>query len=337
MLPMDMDDLEPPLPDTNHIVRLPEKSGNFLRDVLAKGAEAIPKPSAAAIENYLQQKERSAASLLAAWQVSGATNYLQEAAQQFANDPHVQFAVLASNVFPDDRGNWIALFKQSCPDNPLANYFAAHEDFLQGQTEAAVTELKAAAGKEGFEDYITDFFWPECEQLSLATGAPPALAEWEGVEDATRTVLPCLSTLRALAREAAAAQTAFASAGDSASAQSLAQTGVVLGQQLNVERGGELVINQLVGIAIEAIFLSQLPPDETLDWLGQSPAERRAELNQQKEQLRNLTTTIPALLPQLSDAELTDYLDRWKQSGELAAMKWLAARVPTQPQPTPPN
>jgi hypothetical protein len=96
--------------------------------------------------------------------------------------------------------------------------------------------------------------------------------------------------------------------------------------------------NQLTGIAIEQIFLCQLPPDVPLDWLGQSPTDRRAELQQQREQIRTLITTVtPICLAQLTDAELIDYYDRWKQSGEIEAMKRLASRIPAQQQTTPQN
>jgi len=69
----------------------------------------------------------------------------------------VQFVVLASNAFPEDRDKWINLFKQSASFNPLANYFAAHEYFRQNQTEQAVAELAAASG-QGIDDYTAASF-----------------------------------------------------------------------------------------------------------------------------------------------------------------------------------
>ena len=48
-------------------------------------------------------------SLLAAFRSSGDTNYLNEAATNFPNDPHVELSVLAHDEFPADRRKWLGL------------------------------------------------------------------------------------------------------------------------------------------------------------------------------------------------------------------------------------
>ncbi|MGD0651963.1 MAG: hypothetical protein ABSA97_12645 [Verrucomicrobiia bacterium] len=301
-----------------------EKNGQLLLDMLA-GVTPIRRPSAAAIELYLQQHGRSAASLLAAWQVSGNLDHLREAATRFENDPRVQFVVLATDAFPDDRSKWIALFKQSSLYNPLANYFAAHEYFRQNQTDQAVGEMVAASSKQGFENYMTAAF-QECEELFLATGASPIDAKAEGFAAVFLMLQPYVETMRDLGQAAAGAQAAYAAAGDSASAQDLAKSGVDLGRQMNLGGGGRLLISQMTGISIEEMFLKQLPPDEPLDWLGQSPAARLAQLQQQREQIETLSAACQSALPQLGEAEFGEYVNRLVQFRELDAMQWLASR-----------
>ena len=219
-----------------------EKNGQLLLDMLA-GVTPIPKPSTAAIELYLQQHGRSAASLLAAWQVSGNLDHLREAATRFENDPRVQFAVLATDAFHDDRSKWIALFKQSSLYNPLANYFAALDYFRQNQTDQAVGEMVAASSKQGFDNYMTAAF-RECEELFLATGTSPIDAKAEGFAAVFLMLQPYVETMRDFGQAAADTQAAYAEAGDSASAQDLAKSGVDLGRQMNLGSGGQLLISQ---------------------------------------------------------------------------------------------
>ena len=304
------------------------QKGQELIELLA-GTMTVPTPSAAVIELYLQQHTRSAASLLMVWQATGNLDYLREAATRFPNDPQVQFAVLAGDAFPEDRGKWIALFKQSAPLNPLPNYFAAHEYFRQSQTDQAAAELADALGKQGLDDYTVASF-PERQELFVAAGASPMESKGGVFAAALPTLQTYLETMKTLAQEITSAQASFASAGDSASAQRLAQAGVVLGRQLNTGGGGRLTVGQMTGLDIEQSILRQLPPDDTLDWLGESPANRLAELQQQREQMQNLSAAASSALPQLGDAELSQYVDQLIQSGELEAMRWLAARSSTQ-------
>jgi len=74
------------------------------------------------------------------------------------------------------------------------------------------------------------------------------------------------------------------------------------------------------------MFLKQLPPDEPLDWLGQSPAARLAQLQQQREQIETLSAACQSALPQLGEAEFGEYVNRLVQFRELDAMQWLASR-----------
>ena len=68
-------------------------------------------------------------SLLAAFRALDDTNYLNEAATNFPNNPQVELAVLAHDEFPADRRKWLDLFKASSPSNSLANYLSAQDYF----------------------------------------------------------------------------------------------------------------------------------------------------------------------------------------------------------------
>ncbi len=312
-------DLEPSIPHATASSQSNEVGRQLRR--LSNGD--FPKITTEAIEKYLQEHGRDADSLLAAWSVSTSRDYLREAATRFPNDPRVQLEVLAHNAFPDDRDKWIALFKESSPDNPLANYLAAREMFRQNQTDQAIAEMLSADGKIGFADYIADSINGR-EQLYLASGVSPLEAKAVGM---TGQMLPFLESLRTLSRDLAEAQAAYTSQGDTANSEKLASLGFELGQQLNVGNGGTLLINQLVGVAIETKVLSSLNPQQTYDWLVGTPAELLAELQKQRDEIKSLTQNWETALGQFSESDLLAYFDMVKSDGELAAMKWLAERL----------
>src|SRR5450631_4062214 len=67
----------------------------------------VPAISREQAEAWLAKHNRNAMSLLAAFRALGDTNYLNEAATNFPNDPHVELAVLAHDEFPANRRKWL--------------------------------------------------------------------------------------------------------------------------------------------------------------------------------------------------------------------------------------
>jgi hypothetical protein len=57
---------------------------------------------------------------------------------------------------PEDSRQQLDAFKQSAPDNPLANYLSALKHFESSQTDQAIQELVAACGKSKFQDYSVE-------------------------------------------------------------------------------------------------------------------------------------------------------------------------------------
>jgi hypothetical protein len=93
-------------------------------------AEGLPREK---VEEYLTRNKRSAASLLAAFHALDNTNYLNEAAANFPNDPQLQWTILTRDAFPQERRQWLDRFKASSPDNSLANYLSAADHFRTGR------------------------------------------------------------------------------------------------------------------------------------------------------------------------------------------------------------
>ncbi len=292
-----------------------------------------PKLPREEVEKYLDRNKRSAASLLAAYGALGDTNYLTEAATNFPNEPRVELSVLRQDLFPEDRRKWLERFKDSSPENPLANYLSARDYFQSGQSDFAVGDLLEAAAKPAFKDYSMEFKLDQ-EELNLSAGRSSLQARLSSSAWA-ENLLPQLASLKALAQDVSALQKQYLGAGDSASAENLAQAGLMLASGL---RSDQFLIKQLVGNAIEATVLLQLDPNGSYDFIGgKSPDERLAEIKEQKASIRGLRESTYEALPNMSEAELLSYTERQRLYGEVEAMRWLRQRrnPPSRPERPP--
>ena len=275
------------------------------------------------VEDWLARHHRSADSLLAAFHVLDDTNYLKEAASSFPDNSQVELAVLARNVFPEDRRKWLDLFKASSPSNSLANYLSAQTYFQNGQPDAAVNDLVAATGKPQFENYALESQL-DAEELGHFLGKSALDSAQTALAGSVGDTQPELATLKQLASQMEDLQKQELIVGDNNSAGNLAGMGTILGTQLNSGASGNYVINQLVGVAVESRMLNQLNPNTGYDFLGgETPGQRLRELNQQKAALSQLGKSFEAIQPGLTDAEKVSFQQRVKIYGEVAAMRWL--------------
>jgi RNA polymerase sigma factor (sigma-70 family) len=312
------------------------------------GSNAPPRLPRAEVENYLDRKGRDAASLLAAYHASDDTNYLEEAATKFPDDPKVQWTVLTSEKFPEERRRWLELFKASSPDNSLANYLSA-KDYLNGhhtgglsearrvfgsnelpakdylataQAQAAIGELLKATRKPSFVDYLMESRQDE-EALHLAAGRSPIQSKL-AARGWVAELSPHLATLKSIGYDLEQLQKEYLNTGDIASAVHLAQMGLVLADRLRGGDCGKLTVSQLTAAGFEALVIQAWEPNGNCDFLdGKTPKSRLEELRQQRDDLKSLSLVAKSLCPELSEAEVLAYLN-WKwQYGDVQAVRWL--------------
>lgn len=280
------------------------------------------------VEAWLAKHNRNAMSLLAAFRAMDDTNYLNEAATNFPNDPRVELTVLARDGFPADRRKWLDLFKASSPSNSLANYFSAQEYFKSGKTDEAVQELLAASGKSQFDNHAVETQL-DAEQLYLDSGKSPLEAATYALSSMAKDNLPELATIKQVAGGIRDLMQQKSEAGDADSVANLAQMGLAIADKLNSGDSGKYLINQLVGMATVSIALSQLNQNTAYDFLGgQTPAQVLAGLKRQKTEFSQLHSNFSAAQLQMNEAEMTSYTQRMKIYGEIEAMKWLIEQHP---------
>jgi hypothetical protein len=87
------------------------------------------------------------------------------------------------------------------------------------------------------------------------------------------------------------------------------------------------MINQLVGISIEALSLGQLPPDMPFDFLaGKTPKERIDELRQRSEELKSLAREFQSAFVDMTESERITFSEKVRVEGEVEAARWLLQR-----------
>ncbi len=247
---------------------------------------------------------------------------LKEATEKYPNDPQVAFtAAYAPDVSPEDRRRWLDVFKQSAPENSLANYLSALDYFKAGRTDQAIQDLSAAAAKQKYQDYSWDFIQGGQEAYRSA-GYPEAEAR---IIPSMALVLPQLAELKQLNEQMINLATAYRQAGDEASAQAALQMDAALGQRLDGP-GNTALITQLVGMAIENIALRQMDPNAPYGNSGQTVKDRLDEVNQRRTSLTDFAHQLDGIYESISAADWISYHDRWLAFGEDNAIQWLLAK-----------
>ena len=276
------------------------------------------------VESYLAANRRNAYSLLAAYCITGDPALLAEAMRQYPRDPEVALdAVFNKDASPEEQRQWLEAFKQSAPDNALANYLSALNYFKTGQTDQGVQDLIAASNKPQFQDYRTDRIQAAEEILSSAY----PVAEAEALAMYNTTLLPQPGSLRELSRDVVDLANSYRQAGDEASAQAALQIAVNLGQ--NYAAGsvaGEPLITQLAGLSVEIYALGAMNPTSPFGANGQTVQDEINQLAQQKAALKDGVPQVDLLQQAMTDQDWISYCDRCKSSGEASANQWLIGK-----------
>jgi ABC-type transporter MlaC component len=287
---------------------------------IAQLRDKPPKLTTEQVESYLKANRRNAASLLAAYRTTGNPALLKEAMQQYPNDPQVDFeAVFTKDASPEQRRQWLDAFKQSAPENALANYLSALDYFKAGQTDQAVQELIAASDKPQLQNYSLDRVQDD-EEAYLAAGYSEAEAA-----AVAHAGLPCpdLQPLRVVVRDyLVPLANSYQQVDDEQSAQAALQMGLNLCERLKGSAGP--LIDNLMGFAIQRSVLASMDPNSPYGSTGQTVQNQFDAIVQQQVTLgRFAGVSEDNLLPTLSDQELVNFFNRVKLFGEADAARWL--------------
>ena len=285
-------------------------------------ANKTSKLTATQVEPYLKAHQRNAASLLAAFRSTDDPALLQEAMQQYPQDPQVAFeAFLRRDAPPAERSQWLEALKQSAPENALPDYLSALDHVRAGRTAQALQELQSASGKDQFQDYSLNRAQND-EEVYLTAGRSAGEAKLA----ATATLcLPHLPQIAELGRNLLDLANSYQQAGDEASRQAALQMAANLGQRYSGGTAGETLISQLVGINVERKALEAMDPASPYGAGNQTVKDRIDQLVQQRAAIRALNQQAEPLWQTMSDQDWAGYLGRAQVFGEQGALTWLVS------------
>src|SRR5947208_104238 len=287
-------------------------------------SEEVPRLSAEQVQSYLEKNHRSVGSLLAAFHATDDRTFLREAMATYPSDPRLNYVAWFRSQSPEERRQWLDAFKQSAPDNAVANYLSARDYFKSGQNDQAVQEVQAAATKP-IQDYSLDFV-QNGEEAYRAAGYSDAEAKMI----ATSTLLlPQLAEYKQVSVSLVDLANTYRQSGDEASAQAALQMAMSLGQWLD-DPGSLTIIQSLVGIALQRIVLNAMDPNSPYGDAGQTVQNQIEALAQRRAAIRVLAQQVETVLPTMSDQDLISYFDRMKIFGEQAAIRWAASKYGPQ-------
>jgi hypothetical protein len=286
----------------------------------------FPKLTAAQVEAYLKANRTNAASLLAAYRTSDDPALLKEAMEKYPTDPEVAFeAVFDKNLSPAEQRQWLDAFKKSASDNALANYLSAYSYFNSGQADQGIQELASSSGKQ-FNDYSLERAQGD-QEAYLSAGY--SAAEAERIADSW-LMIPQDSQVKHLGVDLVDLARAYRQSGDPASAQSALQMAISLGQSYASSPNDPILLNQLVGLAIQKTAFSEMDPGSSYGSEGQTVQDQINQINQTRANLRDLVEQATPWLPTMSDQDILNYENRRRAFGEVAALQWVVSKFGRQ-------
>ena len=277
-----------------------------------------PRVSREQLEPYLARNRRSVEALLGAFRASGDDALLAEAKEKFPGDPRLQFAAAFKSDALEERLQWLEKFKQSDPDNALANYLLAAEHSKAGRNDQALLEITAAASKREFDNYLPDFI--QNAEEAYQTGGYSA-AEAKAIAGVT-ALLPEQAKLKQVGVDLVELAKRYQQAGDETSAQAVLQMGLELAHRLDGSPQITL-IQEFVGMAIERLALDAMDPNAAYGGAGQTVKDQIEALAARRKTCRELSAQSDRILLSMSDEDVAHYYDRIRLYGAVPAMRWV--------------
>jgi hypothetical protein len=309
-----------PMPLSHELDEHAARPTNWVSALLEGAWPARLRPEQVAA--YLEQNRRSPESLLAALGATDDIAYLEEAIEHHADHPQVAFRAIFNSKSPEDRRRWIEALKKADPGNALPDYLSAREHYKTGQIDQAVCDLVSASGKHRWDDYSREFI-QSVEEMHRSSGCSEAESK---ALAGLGLPLPHLAQLRDLGRQIGELSDLYRQHGDDASAQAALGMGVTLAQRITQGSGPSWLIQEMAGLSTERNLLQTIDPAALFDTGGRTVKDRLSEIARQQEELKRLGQQTEDLLQRLSEPELIMFLDRWKVSGEVSAMRWALNR-----------
>lgn len=289
-------------------------SSKILRRILEGGEP--PRPTPEQLGGFVERQKRSAASLLAAWQIGGDPAWLDEAAERYPDDPRVALAKVGILGEGDAAAReWIGRLRRADPGNALGWCHEALLEFRDGSPAAARAALAEAARLGRFDGYTKESAAALAEAYRAA-GLDGFAAEVVG---GFSVPIPHAGVAMRLSREA------VAKLGPNLDDRTVHDL-LALARSVRAGGGTGYLITDLVSAAMERKVLAELSMAELVPGTRKFVLERIAELDGERKMVQELVARSEPLLRSLDDAGLKQYYRRLTVEGEMKALQWLLSR-----------
>ena len=295
----------------------PKRKGVTVQDIIAG---KVPSLSQVEVEAFLREKGRTAQNLLAASRLLKDLKYVREAAILEPQNPLAQLELALRGETPEEKGAALAAFRKIAPDNSIGDYLAAHQAFQSGDAGSAGSALLQSLDNPAFADYSQQII-DGSEQAYLSAGYEAQAASVSAMFSLT---LERSQAMMGVADKLKFLQDEFIRTADFDAAEPTVVIGLTLGQR--IQEQGPFLIDQLMGNAIERKFLQQLDPLTAAGPGGQTAAARLEVLDANLLEIKTLSSGFAEAMVTMDDATRSQYLAKMKAEGELAALRWVAAR-----------
>ena len=300
----------------------------------ASSGPLSPEVTEGDIVRFLAKHGETAINLVAAFEKTADRRWLDRALELFPSNPAVlMLAVQTSPVLAGTRNGEpyqidpartaiIERFKAADPNNPLPWIFSAQEFFKAKQTAEGTAEIRAALDRPAFYTYSNERM-DSAQRLNEDMGLHPLEASLFAMAGLT---MPQMEAAQQASRSLMEWQKSAADSGDTAAADDALRLTYCLGRTFATPEVSRTLLGQLVGVSMESRALKALPADAQPDWLTVTPAQRLAEMEVQKQSVKDLTADFDWIIQSRNEPLLSEYLRRNRSDGELSALTWLKAQ-----------
>jgi hypothetical protein len=291
----------------------------------AFGTEEFKEYALKRAAKWLAARNRDAASLVALWDITGDDALLDEAAQKSPDDPRVCTAMINRLGMKPEALPWVERLIAAEPGNPAGLYWKAQILAGTGKTGEALEALRAATATKGKPDSHLRDRMVTVREAALASGATVREAAVAAIGGPlSKNVMPVLAgnSLSLLRKEIQTAK----DSGDADRVADIAALGAASAEHLRLTDAPTLV-NDLVGRAFMRTMLKELDPQTEFGSDGKTAATKLAELEAETAQIKALIEPLQNkagfdALNSLTDAQVSEFADRFILQGELAAVRW---------------
>ena len=232
--------------------------------------------TAAEYADYLERHGRSAASLLAVWQLTKDESILREAYKRFDDPVIAVHAFYFLGLTKEEKQALAKQLEQTHVESPLGQVLSGALLAKDGQSAAAIAKLREAASKGPMDLGIPNQLLAQREALmSLGKTSLEARLLTTFSLDMPHTV-----PYRELARSAFAEVKSLIAADNTEAALALASDVITYARNLSAGNN-RFVVNELVAVSLEAGALDALPPDVEIGDSGLTAAEYAARLKKE--------------------------------------------------------